>query len=331
MQSLWAPTVFSDTPPHPAQLRFEESRVKMVLKKFHLTHRLHDLINDYDSRWGVKRVTFESFMRFFPTFPVMLDAQSFFDTTATNNWMKFSGLFDNFQDTFVFKRYQLLLSRYRRFSNPETAIMVEPVPSTLCRLPLAMVFPCDGIQGGLIMHNAPEPLSGHMKLRFDDYDEERRPFRVWVEKFEYWLEVLTRHGWTPDSAPVQRKVKRQHPCRRRGAVLRPWMAEVCGPVGPDTYLLAWLWRMFRKKANLQELFQRTLDKDGMWVTFSYKQLATGIGISEPQMKRAVKSLRERGFVETKKRSIRGGPPQTNIRLLRGAIQKARDTFGCDPG
>ncbi len=324
MESYWAPTVFNEKQPNPRQLLFEEKRVKMVLKAFHLEKRLFDLINDYDLRWGVKRVTFESFMRLFPTFPVMLDAQSFYGTTANNRWMKLSALFDNFQGTFIYERYQLLLDRYRRFSNPENKTFVETVPPTLRGLPLAMAFPCDDIRGGLIIHNAPEPLSSGLKFLVECPDDEGRPQRLWVEKFADWLDVLARRGWTPASPVVRHKLKRKHPISGRGAVMRPWMIQICGGPGADTYLLAWLWRMFRPKANLYEIRLRHFDEDGLWVAFSQKRLAPNIGISEPQMKRAIKSLRNRGFIETKTRSVDGSTPRTHIRLIRDVIKKARD-------
>ncbi len=273
MQSIWRPGDRpDDNPPSRAQVSFESERVEMVLKAFHLANRRFDLIKKYESFFLVKRLTFGTFHQFFPTFPYMLDAESFFNATDKNPWMKLASLFNKFEESFVMEPYLLLLDRYRRECDPERLIYVDGGRASP-GLPLGMIFPCDGIHGGLIMHNAPESLTGGMKLCYDNQDNEGRPCRVWVEKFTDWLPKIASLGWTPESPLPRRKLKTQRPIKYRGAILRPWMVKICGGFGPDAYILGWLCRIMRSRATRYEMGHRRLTADGLGVTFRHAQLA----------------------------------------------------------
>jgi len=322
MQSIWIPGErLSDNPPHPAQVRYESERVEMVLKAFHLKKHLFDMIKAYELSFRVKRLTFATFHQFFPTFPCVLDAQSFFNATDKNPWMRLASLFNKFEESFVMERYLLLLDRYRRECDPERVIYVDGGRASP-GLPLCMIFPCDGIHGGLIMHNSPESLTCGMKLCFDTRDNDGRPCRVWVEKFNDWLEKLASLGWTPESPLPRRKFRKKRPIRSRGAILRPWMVKICGNIGPAAYILAWLCRMMRPKATRYELGNRRLTPDGLGVTFKQDQLAYGLGLSADQVKRGLAELRAKGFIKTDRVSLGGFQNQTFVLLDRDAIKKA---------
>src|SRR5687767_4890263 len=130
MESFWAPSVLVGKQPHPNQVRFEGRRVEMVLKAFALEEYKFQLIKDYHTRWGselfpAKRLTFESFHRFFPTFPYMMEGQSFFRTSGESPRGGAKALFHDFESSFVYQRYEVLLDRYRTFSDPEKCIFAQ--------------------------------------------------------------------------------------------------------------------------------------------------------------------------------------------------------------
>ena len=321
MESFWAPNIlFERNDPHPAQLRFEAKRVDMVLKAFKLQEVAPQLVEDYHTRWNSRRLTFESFHRFFPTFPYMMEGQSFFKTSEGNGWMGLGTLFKSFDEHFIFKRYQILLHRYQTFSDPKKAILVEVVPPESRGLPLAMPFPCDGIRGGLVLHNNAAALSTGFKVEFDYYDEEMVHTRLWIEPFKEWLDALARLGWTPDSPPPPRR-RPDRTMRRRGATVRPWMAELCGGVGADTYFLAWLLRMLRPTANKYEQGHRAYRKDGLWVAFIQARIAEGIGLSPDQLKRAIRTLHREGLIELDRGPAHGLNAVTYARTDRGMLRQ----------
>jgi hypothetical protein len=325
VESFWAPSCFNQHEPHPAQLRFEATRVEMVLRAFRLQDHAAALVRDYKKRWRVPRLTFESFHRFFPTFPFMMEAQSLYRTGGDSPAMTLGGLFTSFPEHFIVRRYEALRERYRRFSDPRTAVLSEPVPPAARGLPLAMPFPCGGVRGGLVLHDRAEPLTTGPKVTLDYYDEELAHFHMWVEPFGAWLEALAALGWAPDAPPARRR--RPRPVVRRGAIVRPWMAEACGGVGPDTYLLGWLLRILRRGATPYEQTFRVRRPDGVWVAFCQKALAPGLGISPDQLRRALRKLCRRGLVERGRGPGRGLHAVTHARPIWDRVKAAAAEAG----
>src|SRR5215212_8107571 len=98
MESFWAPTCFRKTQAHPRQVRFEAQRVRMLLGALGLASHIPDMINRYGQAWGERRLTFETFHEFFPTFPWMLEAQSFYATSPqANRWAGLGALMTKFK------------------------------------------------------------------------------------------------------------------------------------------------------------------------------------------------------------------------------------------
>ena len=200
MQSLWAPTGLKlrNTPPSRRQLRFEKECVRRVLRTFGLSEYEKDLVTDFEVGWGKPWLTFESFFREFPTFPIMLTAQSFYRTTATEPLMRLSSLIRGFEGTFVWDRYCRLLAQYRAVCERRRTL-ADPLPPSLHSLPLGLVFNYDGLPGGLILHNGELLTTGG--LRFDAAVQtpghEPELIRCWAEPFLDWLAALAARGWSP--------------------------------------------------------------------------------------------------------------------------------------
>jgi hypothetical protein len=325
MESFWSPVTEAQEP-HPAQLRFESIRVEMTLRAFGLLKRLPELVFDYERRWGVKRLTFESFHRFFPTFPFTMQAQSFFRTSGFDHpALGLPRLMIEFHKCFIFERYMMLLEYYRSLSDG-LILFAEPIPEESRGLPLAMAFPCDRFRGGLVLHNAPESISLGGKFIYEAMDSAGQLLRLWIEAFGPWLSRLARTGWTPDSPPP-RKLSKKKSLLRMGAVLRPWMVEICGGPGPDSYLLAWLMRMRRPRASHAHLLFRHACHDGVWTVLSHKGRARDLGMSPSQIKRAIASLRRRGFITTTRRSNLTHKAITHVRVnideIKAALKRLR--------
>jgi hypothetical protein len=325
MESFWCPSVFQTKEPHPAQLRFEAKRVEMVLRKFKLTKVIPELIQDDYDYWGVKRLNFESFHRRFPTFPFMMEGQSFYRTSEQRS-VSLKGLFLAFHKSFIYKRYMVLLERYRAFSSPKGAAFVQVVPKESRGLPLAMPFPFVGIRGGLVLHNCDQALTTGFHLYYEYYNEKKVQRSLWVEGFLGWLDAVAKLGWTPESPPPT-KLRRRRPVVHRGAIIRPWMVRICGGFGPETYLLGIFLRFLRPGANKYERSCRIYRMDNVWLFCTIDALARATGLSKDQVKRALRKLRKLMFIETRRGVRDDGKVGICVRLLRSNIRDRRAELG----
>lgn len=237
MESIWSPGR-----PNIRQIRFESQRVRMVLNAFDLANQIPQMVAAFAEKWGEPRLTFETFHEFHPTFPVALDAQSFFATSGFDPWSRIATWMTRFSETFVFSRYEALATRYYDTQ------YASRMPEEATNLPLGMIFPWDGIRGGLIMHNE-RPRTFACQFVFRLLDSAGCPMRLVIERFDYWLYSIARSGWQPGAAPAK-KVQIFRPLIGRGAVVRPWLVKLCGP--RDAIVLAWLLRMSGRKANRWE-------------------------------------------------------------------------------
>lgn len=149
--------------------------------------------------------------------------------------------------------------------------------------------------------------------------------RLWVERFNPWIKVLVRKGWTPNSPPPAPQVEKK-PVVEEGASLRPWMVAACGGAGNDAYVLAWLLRILGNDAGPFDRAFRRIRPDGMWVAFRQKTLARELGLSISQVKRAILSLKQKGFIDTEPGSDGGFATLTFVRVNETAIEKAMAKF-----
>jgi hypothetical protein len=326
MESQWAPASWigwSNPTPDVCQLRFERQRVTMLLKALGLEKRILEMYNAYEEYWGVRRLTFETFFEFWPTFPVMLDARSLFATTPWNNWARLARWMTRFRDTFVFKCYRELTARYQKLSDPSRYDGHKIVDPLSRGLPLGMIFPWDGVKGGLILHNG-EPLTFGSKFIHEYLDDEDRPARLVVERYAAWVAVISSR-WAPESSPPRLGVPPPAPRRPprltgRGVVLRPWLVRLCGP--RDATVLSWLLRVTGKGANRYERSFRHIRGGALCVRVTCRSLAEEIGFDDDQQaRRALDSLDGRGFI-AKQPARKGEARRTCVWIDRVAIHAA---------
>jgi hypothetical protein len=297
----------------------------MLLDALGLASNITKMIHAHQLYWGERRLTFETFHDFFPTFPFMMEAQSFFGTMpGPNSWARLSTLMTRFRKTFVFKRYELLTGRYQCLSDPGAKVHKQIprklVPVESRGLPLAMVFPWGGIKGGLILHN------GEPQTRFDSHfihgyrDEEGRPVRLVIERYVNWVKVISKQGWTPESPPpAKRKVTK--PLHQRGVIVRPWMNQLCG--ARDAQVLAWLLRVTSPGANRHEQYYRHRRDGEFLIAISCERLADEIGFeNEQQVRHALDSLSDLHFI-TKLLPAKGENRKSYLQINRWDIRLAR--------
>lgn len=250
MKSYWSPTVYAETAVDPLQVRYERRRVTMLLKVLGLADQAADLWANYEEVWGERRLTFESFDRLFPTFPWQLVAQSFFWTDPNNPWMTLKSWLTRFKDTFVWKWYWKHLVHYHAIATGR-AVLVEPIPELQRGRPLGMIFPLQGIRGGVILHNGKGPITNTPVFVFNAVqpgeDEAGKLIpvsaRFCVESYTPWLKAVARTGWTPDTPPSGPTSPTLIPKERQGFWTEPWMMKCCKGNGPACAVLAWLCRI----------------------------------------------------------------------------------------
>lgn len=320
MESYWAPTSISDRTPHPRQVRFEARRVRDLLKVFGLDHLRDELIAWHEDSYRVPRLTFEAFHDACPTFPYLLDAQSFFNTFPEGNeWTRVGKWMADFPRTFVAERYGRLLDRQLYFSDPDRVVLRKPLPDCQRGLPVAMAFPWQGVKGGLVAHGGgPLTASGF----FFDIVHAGRGLRLHVERYAPWVRAVARSGWTPDGPPAaEEEVVGEVP---RGPLMRPDLLRVCGRDARDTWLLSWLlWATAaHASAEAKSLLVRVNGRPHLSAT--HEQLAVMAGLSVQQVRDGLDALCRRKFVA---RTGGGAGRRTCLRVDRDAIVAAAKDVG----
>lgn len=199
MQSFWA-SEFA----HPRQRRYEARRVRDVLKAFDFEKDVPNLLGKNQERTGERRLTFETFHDYFPTFPYVLEAQSFFNTDPDDNkYTRLSAWLTQFHKTFVFDRYLQVLQRYEFLCDTSGSRLHRPIPFFQRGLPLGMIFPWQGTKKGLIIHNGEQVSISSAFVHHFVLNGQRRMCLV-VEPFRAWLGKVVQSGWTPETPPRER-------------------------------------------------------------------------------------------------------------------------------
>jgi hypothetical protein len=323
MESFWTPSQ-DYRQAHPRQVRFEYQRVKMVLKAFGLVDMIPELIAAYQRWWGdvYKRLSFEFFHKYFPTFPVILDAQSFYATSELNKRSSLASLMTAFPRTFIYERYNEVNNWYLKLSDPKRVGIHELVPEELRGRPVGMIYPWDGVKGGLILHNGAPPSIGAGFVYRELKDGV--PMIYVIEHFRSWLLGL---DWTPRS-PLPPRDPRPQSEAARGAVIRPWLVQICGP--RNAYVLFWLLRVSSQEANTYERGYCSNFQGELAVMIPSNILARELGLGPQQINRALQALVKLGFITTDKHFC-GNWRGLAIRLKRKNIKAAQNqtrTFFC---
>lgn len=102
MENPFAPRYDQKREPHPKQIAFEDVRVRIVLDRFRLSRHIPAMQQRFEEKWGQRRLTFETFFKFFPTFPILLEAHSFY---RISEHCRPAVLFRSFEQTFFLQRY----------------------------------------------------------------------------------------------------------------------------------------------------------------------------------------------------------------------------------
>jgi hypothetical protein len=296
MNTLFDSNIDAGLKPHPVQVSFESDRVKSVLTHFKLTASILDLVKDQQAQTGEKRLTFASFRRRFPAFPIYLEAR----------WQSRVGgrcpparLFRNFEDTFLLPTYLEV------YANGQAEAQGRPI---------GLIVPFDGYRGGMLIHNGVYDTRNTRMIH--DVHEDVPPYRVTIEPVVNVLKFLARSGWTPKSPlPSQRAV--QGPNVRHGGRLYPWIVRSLG-AGPDAIILAWLYTVLHTTSGYDRLYVTRVGHDERAVTATHVEIAAATGLSERQVKRGLATLHAKQFISPRAPGERG-----QIRLDRQAMRRAR--------
>jgi hypothetical protein len=325
MESYWAPNVLIEGDPHPVQVRYERQRVTTLLKELGLADHAPALWQDFEEKWGVRRLTFESFDHVFPTFPWQLVAQSFYWTDSSNHWMTLKSWFARFDKTFIWKWYEKYLEYYRNIAT-RRAVLVEYIPHEQHGRPLGMIFPLQGIHGGMILHNGTPMtenpvfvINGHGPGEDENGEITCVPMRCYIELYIPWVKAVAKGGWTPDAPLTPSSWPAPEPEERQGAWIDPWMTQCCGGIGPDSLVLAWLCRVFLTDPP-GGYERRFLGRDDgrRCVAATHAQIAQELPPhSERQIRTALSNLRKKGLIRTN---------QTCIQLVLKAVEQATDAY-----
>ncbi len=316
MESYWAPTCTSNRTPHPRQVQFEARRVRDVLRAFGWDHLREELVEWNHDYYGVRRLTFEAFHEFYPTFPYLLDAQSFFATDAAGSrWAKAGTWLTDFHRTFVAERYGVILDRQMYVSDPDQVVLRKPLPEFQRGLPVAMTFPWQGIKGGLVLHTA-EPLTSS-SFHFDAVHADRE-LRFRVEQFAPWLRAVARSGWTPKGHDEDADDACAGPAPFANPVIHPTMVAVCDGDARDAWLLAWLLWATTDTAPERVLNLQVRVDGRRALSVTHEVLGELSGLSVQQVRDALTAVCERGFVV----KMKGVGRRTCIWVDRNAIRTA---------
>jgi hypothetical protein len=309
MEHLFAPLF--DYRPHPSEIRFENTRVDMLLRALNLQHLKNDLIQDLDDLAGMRHLSFESFDRMFSSFPWQLTTKYLWGYAA--NLKHPSACLGDFEKTHFWTWYQANRERYARLStSPRSLPFNEPIPPNQVGRPLGMIF-VGSVRGGLIIHDGP-PQGDGPKIHYErdevasDGSVVRRSFCV--QSYLRWLTAVAKSGWNPDCKtriPVQ-IVQRSEPTR---PLLFPEAVRIFG-ASPAAILFGWLWHVaWSSDPQVHGQFRGRLAGE-VCVVADRTQLASHTGLSERQIRTGLKDLKKQGLVVKIGDKIRVNPSSLNL-------------------
>jgi len=300
MESPFAPRHDQVTEACPRQLAFENRSVRVVLERFDLSQHASELIQRFRDKWGQPRLTFESFFEEFPTFPLLLEAHSFYGVAAK---ARPAALFRSFDETFFLRRYLDVHARAQAEGDSR---------------PVGMVMPFDGYQGGMVIHDGSFPTPGTKLIH--ELADGVLPARVTVEPFISLTNHLVRKGWTPDTRLVARKNNSDAP-KRSSSLFPAWLVAWIG-TGPDMIIFSFLLRVLRCARSSDGQLIR-VNGNHRFVVIDQEDLADRAGLSPRQVARGVQSLKSHGVIATKRALFRGRV-QTHFLVNKSAVRHAKN-------
>ncbi len=267
--------VLHDDP--PAQVRFEEDRVKMVLGAFGLTDAKWELLDAHERRAGTRRLTFDGFFRRFPTFPVVLAARY---VGGVGERVEVADLFRRPHKLFLADLYAEVFARHQNETDDR---------------PVGLVVPFAGFRGGLVLHNGLHDTGGP-RLRFPLPDDEP-PYRLTAEPFGLFLTHLAAGGWEPHAAtghplPVERPEPDGLP-----TVIDPRVLRRLG-TGPAFVLYLCLTGLLASPLARHRGYVRRGRGGERRLALTHDELAAESGMSPDAIKRGLAVLKREGLVDT---------------------------------
>lgn len=276
MENPFAPRFDRHDEPNPKQIAFEESRVRLVLERFGLSSYIPQMIQSFEDKWAKKWLTFETLFEFFPSFPILLEAHSFYHVSAH---CRPASIFRAFEETFVLRRYLDVFAR-----GQEEA----------CGRPIGMVLPFDGFQGGVVIHNGLFNTGGTKIVH--DIVGDAPPHRVAVEPFIPFIRHLARGGWTPKT-PLPRVTTIQQPQVSPELSFTPWMVDKLGD-GAALVVLAWLRTVLRSTSGYHRQLVRRTTENECCVAATQEQIAAETHCSLRKVRRGIAELKNQRLIAT---------------------------------
>lgn len=265
----------------PRDLRYEESRVDMVLKAFRLGDHRRSLLQAGRQRYGRPRLTFEVFLERFPTFPIRLSAK-YLGRMAER--CEPADLLRRADRTPVFDPVRTAFAAAGAADDPR---------------PVGVAVPFAGLKGGAMVHTAILATGGNRLIVVSP--DGQPPERAVIEPFRGFLAALARGEWTPDAAP--KVVRRIAPPAVPSGELHPWMVRLAG-TGPGLVVWAWVVTRLSLPTATGDPFVRRVGEAERAVAATYGEIAAATGLADEQVKRGLRSLRAAGLVATERREGR---------------------------
>jgi hypothetical protein len=262
------------------RLRFEADRVDMILRRFKLCESRRLLYDDCQAQHGHWRLTFESFFRVFPNFPMVLETEW---RSGVAEILTPAALFRSFEELFFLDKYLEVYTRAKVASDR----------------PVGLVIPFGGYRGGMVIHNGDFDIRG--TRLFHDFEVDVPPHQVYVDPFDTLLKFLSRGDFTPTSGMHHRASTTKSRVRREMIVDRS-LVERLGP-GPALLVFAWMRGVLHSASGYHRRFVRHFDGERC-VAATHEQIAFQTGLSTRQVRRGLASLRKMGLIVTRQREGR---------------------------
>lgn len=205
-------------------------------------------------------------------------------------------------------------------------MLAEPLPVHEHGKPLGMMFPWQGLKGGLICHNG--SFDGPVAFPIEVAEPPGVPTRVIVEKANptgrgpggaanppvrmrlvvertaQWLGRIRRSGW-PQSAAAPSPPPRPH-ASSPGVALTPALVQACAQSPREAYILGWLLRVVGPAASRQDGRYRVFERGEPLAAVTYERLAAETGLTVQQARTAVAGLSDLGLIERRAAPPGGG-------------------------
>lgn len=276
----------------PSEMNRERTVVKMLLQAFDLSKSVPKLLGDHRKRYGVSRLIFESFDRFYPTFP----------------WQMMSMHLHHIQEPFVTlklpSKMQESYAEYREHydycRNQGRAEGIEPGQE---HRPLAVLFTAGHVaRGGLVVHNG-TPQSDGGRLEDTIVLNDGVKLRVYVERYTRWLDGVVASGWTPKTPLPTPDVGGHDVETPPIAPVDRWMIEAAGS-DREIIVLATLYGICQTGTFGGKAVEWVRREGEVCLLMSHSELAAGLGKHPEYVRRGLRTLKKKGLVWTKGNAIR---------------------------